>query len=36
MSPVLCLIAAQESSHEAWAAWLCNRPMSWLQGVALS
>lgn len=32
---VLCWVCQQEASNEAWAAFLCNRPMSWLQGVAL-
>lgn len=35
MNPVLCLIARQEALDEAWVAWLSNRPMSWLRGVAL-
>lgn len=30
MNPVLCLIAQHEACNEAWAAWLCDRPMSWL------
>jgi len=33
MSAVLCLIAAQDCNDEAWAAWLCNRPMTWLRGI---
>ena len=32
---VLALICAQAAQDAAWAAWLCNRPMSWLQGMAL-
>ena len=36
MNPVLCLIARQEAFDEAWAAWLCDRPMSWLVGARLS
>jgi len=32
---VLALIAGQAASDAAWEAWLCNRPMTWLQGVRL-
>ncbi len=32
---VLALICAQAAQDEAWAAWLADRPMSWLQGLPL-
>ena len=32
---VLALICAQAAQDEAFAAWLADRPMSWLKGVAL-
>ncbi len=32
---VLALVAQQQAQDEAWAAWLSDRPMTWLQGVAL-
>lgn len=32
---VLALVAQQQTQDEAWAAWLADRPMSWLQGVAV-
>lgn len=36
MSPaVLALVCQQAAQDEAWAAWLADRPMSWLVGVAL-
>lgn len=27
---VLCLNAQQQASDAAWAAWLCNVPMTWI------
>jgi hypothetical protein len=32
---VLALVCQQAAQDAAWHAWLCNVPMSWLQGVAL-
>jgi hypothetical protein len=33
---VLCYVCQQEANDAAWEAHLADRPMSWLQGVALS
>lgn len=27
---VLCLVCQQEASYEAWAAFLADRPMTWI------
>lgn len=32
---VLALVCQQAAQDEAWAAWLADRPMTWLQGVRL-
>lgn len=34
MTPeVLALVCQQAAQDEAWAAWLADVPMSWLQGI---
>jgi len=32
---VLCYVCQQEAGNAVMEAWLADRPMSWLQGVAL-